>query len=627
MIQSNPIYEEIITFLNKNGIDEQEVEYVGLSKKGNLKIVFYNGKMEVTSNFPESWKNRLEEDENKKEFLKQWFKNNQTRMNEFMEKNYKINENIYFLFDSKKNHFSLIFVYFNSYHAFDFSYQSLSLEIDLFYPDRLGIDLNLLKNIFDRLLEVFENATAITEFNFISAYIASNTNSIGNQLNLLLEECSKNIKFKNGDLSVLTNEKYIKTNLSLKDLFDLKDFDYDVIQYKNRFLPFNFKINKNVLEEKVDLIISEIVASKVTIKPGQGNYIFYFDYVKDFNKKVSNILYTGLNPIPKNYDAMLLKTTDFCNYYLYNKNEYFETVQSEDNFEMLYNGDKRKINFIMSSKFDSAIDYLKQKFNSYKLSYKSGYGLLFGNTTVIVDDLYEIEFEIQSIVSSKKKWELSIEKNINSLKQKILDCKKKDYDNLKQSAPNLYGSILAFDVMKMVEKNEKYITANAVIQSLRGLNVRLNADIKPIENSGKYNIVSNETIENIINSLIKEKYLKRKSCSGYYDTFYILKTTGKTFHHFAPKEQMIQTRFLNNERLSFYEFEYIFNKENKNEEDDNLLLTAIENFEFLCFYKEEYIAYIRQFENFKLLFKMKYDNGFYDTNKNIKRIVKEIIKK
>ena len=183
MIQSNPIYEEIITFLNKNGIDEQEVEYVGLSKKGNLKIVFYNGKMEVTSNFPESWKNRLEEDENKKEFLKQWFKNNQTRMNEFMEKNYKINENIYFLFDSKKNHFSLIFVYFNSYHAFDFSYQSLSLEIDLFYPDRLGIDLNLLKNIFDRLLEVFENATAITEFNFISAYIASNTNSIGNQLN------------------------------------------------------------------------------------------------------------------------------------------------------------------------------------------------------------------------------------------------------------------------------------------------------------------------------------------------------------------------------------------------------------------------------------------------------------
>ena len=50
----------------------------------------------------------------------------------------------------------------------------------------------------------------------------------------------------------------------------------------------------------------------------------------------------------------------------------------------------------------------------------------------------------------------------------------------------------------------------------------------------------------------------------------------------------------------------------------------MENIEFLCFYKDKYIDYIKKFPNYITLFKMKYENGFY--NGKEKFITETIIK-
>lgn len=78
----------------------------------------------------------------------------------------------------------------------------------------------------------------------------------------------------------------------------------------------------------------------------------------------------------------------------------------------------------------------------------------------------------------------------------------------------------------------------------------------------------------------------------------------------------IRTQLKNNKYLCFYELAYIFEKRTKSDLENFALFNAVENIEFLCFYKDKYIEYIKKFPNYITLFKMKYENGFIMVKKN-----------
>lgn len=110
-----------------------------------------------------------------------------------------------------------------------------------------------------------------------------------------------------------------------------------------------------------------------------------------------------------------------------------------------------------------------------------------------------------------------------------------------------YGNLLAVSALKLIMKNERYITENAVVKNLRGLSQTLSARVLDIEESDKFGLLSSEDVEAAVGMLIRDNLVYRKEIKGTYGWFDILKV-----HDGAAKE-LLQVTY-KEEKKKFSEY-------------------------------------------------------------------------
>ena len=112
----------------------------------------------------------------------------------------------------------------------------------------------------------------------------------------------------------------------------------------------------------------------------------------------------------------------------------------------------------------------------------------------------------------------------NSRKEYELEQKRKQEEKEAEfRSLQSYGSLVAIDALRLIAKNEKYITENAVVKNLRGMSQTLQSDIEDIENSGKYGLLTGEEVKKAIHILDNDGLIYQQEIEGTYGLFYILK--------------------------------------------------------------------------------------------------------
>lgn len=116
----------------------------------------------------------------------------------------------------------------------------------------------------------------------------------------------------------------------------------------------------------------------------------------------------------------------------------------------------------------------------------------------------------------------------NSRKEYELEQKRKQEEKeAKLRSLQSYGSLVAIDALRLIAKNERYITENAVVKNLRGMSQTLQSDIEDIENSGKYGLLTGEEVKKAIHILDNDGLIYQQEIEGTYGWFYILKLRDK----------------------------------------------------------------------------------------------------
>ena len=116
----------------------------------------------------------------------------------------------------------------------------------------------------------------------------------------------------------------------------------------------------------------------------------------------------------------------------------------------------------------------------------------------------------------------------NSRKEYELEQKRKQEEKEAElRSLQSYGSLVAIDALRLIAKNERYITENAVVKNLRGMSQTLQSDIEDLENSGKYGLLTGEEVKKAIHILDNDGLIYQQEIEGTYGWFYILKLRDK----------------------------------------------------------------------------------------------------
>lgn len=138
------------------------------------------------------------------------------------------------------------------------------------------------------------------------------------------------------------------------------------------------------------------------------------------------------------------------------------------------------------------------------------------------------------------------------IKQKQEDGVKRIYEKYGEE---VFRDQLAMDILRNIEANP-VITANAVVQLMRGTKVSLNADIVYSDGAGMYSAFSEDEIQCYINRLILNGMINRIHCENEYRVYYRLKIS-KTFPVSYGEGSDIHRLMLKDEASDAYKIENI----------------------------------------------------------------------
>lgn len=139
-----------------------------------------------------------------------------------------------------------------------------------------------------------------------------------------------------------------------------------------------------------------------------------------------------------------------------------------------------------------------------------------------------ISSENKIISADIKKWCKESRKNFEEEEKRK---KEEKYDKIR--ILKSYNNLLCIDALRVIAKNERYITETAVVKNLRGMTQTLSSNVEDIENSGKYEILTNEEVESAVRQLLRDKLIYEKDLKGTYGHFDILKLEDKASEIFA----------------------------------------------------------------------------------------------
>ena len=322
-----------------------------------------------------------------------------------------------------------------------------------------------------------------------------------------------------------------------------------------------------------------------------------------------------------------------------NTNE-FIVYYKNNNIEIRYKPSFRKYyNAVKSKEFQQATNFFENYFKriNYKIDNVDGEGFWFGNTTLLIssekwEESYSIKINNPYTEAVEiNDWLNNVKENINNQISQIEDKIKKEQKTIYDLTAKYRYSFISRDIIKFIQKNEEYITENAVIQYMRGNQVQLNTYIYELQDFIPYKNYSKEEIEKIILVLIKENILKKRTYNGKYGKFYTLHLNENNYYKqilVNINEEELNCDPFNDNAFNDFEAEKIFfeyeKKINIEIKDYIMLLKLINVKGFILRYYDEYICLMKSApKEFKSFVKMKIDN---EEDKLKKKILKEIVK-
>ena len=311
------------------------------------------------------------------------------------------------------------------------------------------------------------------------------------------------------------------------------------------------------------------------------------------------------------------------------KNEYYASSYAGDirwcNDKIIYKESKpfKELKHeIKLKKYENAIKYYKENSNqfirNYIVSYKDGDGMLYGSTVLEVEN-EDIKFLYTWNTCSYQtltEWKKNTIKNLKEIKTRYNLEKKLSNERKIVELGEFGGNFLAHDIIEFVKKNEDYITANAVVDYMRGMKQKFGGYIFETSVRGKYNYIDGDTMKSYIRRMIRFDLFREEDIKGTYGWFSILKITPKSsdippLGDFCKNNiKVIKNKVANNEKINDVEaekfFTYITNKEKHSSKDYISLLNLLRYKSFICAYIDEYISFMKTMpEDVKELIEMK----------------------
>ena len=268
--------------------------------------------------------------------------------------------------------------------------------------------------------------------------------------------------------------------------------------------------------------------------------------------------------------------------------------------------------------YQQAKKIVKEGLSGYTALNIEGSGILYGKTslTLVKDNIKKIyNITPDSYKNSLVAWKKWFAKWIKEVENDFDAEKKKQEREFRNRFREYTDSMLAVDIATFVCANERYITANAVCNNLRGLKGTFGGTIKDIGTSGRYNLISSDTVLHTIDEMLANGIFYTVKLKGTYGRFFILKCTNDCYRMLNLKEQEYDPKDVikkidTGKGINDFEALCVFkNIKSKNENDiqDYIRLLNLSKVQgFICNYFEDYIEIMsRMPEEFKNYFKIK----------------------
>lgn len=180
---------------------------------------------------------------------------------------------------------------------------------------------------------------------------------------------------------------------------------------------------------------------------------------------------------------------------------------------------------------DRCRNYAREAFAAYDSveCEKGCAGILYGDTLLTIKKgrvtLRGYQFTTPSFQVSVPAWKKNLEKHVKAIDGKLNHMAEEEERKFQTRYQIFFNSLLARDILEFIIANERYITANAVAQAMRGTAIALDTAIKKTDGCGRYRLVDADEIKGVIKVLTRLAFLQTVSLKGTFGTFEILKVS------------------------------------------------------------------------------------------------------
>ena len=156
-------------------------------------------------------------------------------------------------------------------------------------------------------------------------------------------------------------------------------------------------------------------------------------------------------------------------------------------------------------------------------------GVLYGDTFLTIKKgrvtLRGYQFKTPSFQISVPAWKKNLEKHVKAIDTELNRLAEEEEKKFRSRYRIFFDSLLARDILEFIIANERYITANAVAQAMRGTAIALDTAIKKTDGCGRYRLIDADEIKGMVKTLTRLTFLQPVSLKGTYGTFEILKVS------------------------------------------------------------------------------------------------------
>lgn len=309
-----------------------------------------------------------------------------------------------------------------------------------------------------------------------------------------------------------------------------------------------------------------------------------------------------------------------------------------------------KVTCKYSQKLDEYLKFVKRSDNSKarkyiekiikkapcEIEYSNGAGILCGSDVNIkvIDKKtgLGIKEKLSPLTIENEDWKTVFEEDWNRILKALNEHVRKEEEFLVQKYSPFKTSVLAKEILSLVESNE-FITERGIIAVTRGLKNSYELKISTCLYQGRFRDISSEDVSIMIRKLCLAGILSTRIVDGYYQDYEKI-VLGKNYQnekkfleYKTPSNREICKKVKNRASLNFYEtkayMDYMKTQEHLSIPQYMDLFYLATNVEFCCLYRNEYVSIFKEAPNeFKQFVKMTRENT---EDRRLRKLYKSIL--